>query len=364
LSDDLLEGVDVNSPEGFSAALGRLVEAQAPEAPAVEEPAATEESAPEGQPRTALGQFAKLAAETPEVPQEGAASPAAQEETYSDPEVAALLARYGGNVEAALKEAAGAQSVIGRQGNELGELRSRLEQIESKVEAPAPTPEREIPIPGAASPEREALEDFVAENGGEKAMRWVVDNRPELINTALELWAEEDPVPAAAFAGRMAAFEAAQQFQAQQPAVAQPDPAKGIEEGLAKAVSTVKAERSDWSDIQGHLDATLEDPNNSLIAEAVVSSDPNRQLQGVRALANLARARALADATAQATQTASETATAAKQGAWVASGSLRPASEGQPESPGASKEAAISDFQKRILDAGTTSVLGAMERQG
>lgn len=345
---DLPEGVDLDTDEGFGAALAAL--AGGGEAPAVEEPAAQEESTPEGQPRDEQGRFA---AEAPpaEVPQEGAASPAAQEESTTDPWAdapEALRSEY----ERVKREAAEAQSLIGRQGNELGTLRQEIEQVKARLETPA-TPTTPPPVPGTASPDVEAVEAMVSDQGGQAAMNWVANNRPDLIDATLEAWAIEDPVAAAAFAGRMAAYEAMQEYQ---PAAAP----NNVEANFQQGMATVRSERSDWEAIKDHLNPALEEAP-AIIRNNVMSEDAATQLEALRGLAEIARYRALAQATGQAIETRQAEAVAGKQAATVVSGSLRPAPERQPTGPDADKAEALKAFQDRILGAGVTSVLDALE---
>lgn len=344
---DLPEGLDLDTDEGFGAALAAQVDRS--ETPVVEEPAAEEEST-QGLPRDDQGRFAPVAQS--EEPVEGAAPTEAQEET-PDPWAEAppeLRAEY----ERVKREATEAQSLIGRQGNELGELRQKVEGVEARLEAKPEGPPPAIPTATA----NEEVEEFVAEHGGRAAMEWVVENRPDLIDTTLKAWAEEDPGEAAIFAGRLAAFEAAQ---AAAPAPA--EPVDDRQQQLSNAIVTLQTEVKDWEAIKPHLMPALEDASTpTLIKEAVADPDPKRQLEGVRALAEFARSRALAAATAQATSERGEQVAASKTAAQVASGSLRPAPTREPSSQEPSEN--IKTFYERILSAENTSDLSsAIERR-
>ena len=349
---EVLPESDVNTLDGFSAAL-----AAAAGVPA--EPEATqEESAPEGQPRDDSGRFAP-AAQVAEVPEEGAAPPAPEEET-PDP-YAWVPEEHRADFDRIVRENQEAQSLIGRQGNELGDLRSRLDRLEQPQAQQAPPP-----VPGAPNEEIEALEDYIDANGGAQAFRWAAENREDLIEPALDAWvraAADDPEDlsrAVATRARYEAALAAQRFAPQ----AQPAAEPTWEDNLPEALSVLQAERKDFDGIKGHLGAALEDEATPLsVKKMVMNTDPETQLDGMRVLAQYARDRALAQATAEAQQGRTDQVTAARTAAQVATGSLRPsAPEGQPATKEGVGEDGLTDFQRRILKAdGISSVLDHIE---
>jgi len=96
----------------------------------VEEEVAPEDSAEEEIP-------ADVGIEPEEESQEPAPDAEAEEEIFLDltPETEAYLAKYGGDLNKALKAAHDAQSLIGRQGNELGDVRSELQALRAEIQA-------------------------------------------------------------------------------------------------------------------------------------------------------------------------------------------------------------------------------------
>lgn len=132
---------DVNTPGGFEAALGRAVSGEVEQA----EPSEAE-TPDEGQP----------------APDEGDDAEEAPEET-----AAQWRTRY--------EEA---QRLIGRQGQELGELRSWAAQAEVAPQAP---PQQ---LAGPLD-----LEALVEENGGQKVIDWAIDNNPDTIEDVARIWA-------------------------------------------------------------------------------------------------------------------------------------------------------------------------------
>jgi hypothetical protein len=360
---DLHQGgeIDVNTDDGFNAALAAAV-GGAEETPAEPVAPVAEESAPT-QPRNELGQFTELAAQ-PEVAPEGAASPEPVEEATTPDPLAEYLGRFGDDpraaLEAALREKDEAQSLIGRQGNELGELRKLSEQVarlEGKAEA---QPQARPEVPGSNTADIEALEEMVANSGPQATMGWVVENRPDLIEATISAWASEDPVAAARFAAR---YEANLAFGESQQA--QPNQSDEFVESLRRerqlgeGIAHLKSSRSDWEAIKNHIGPTFQDANTpDIIKQAVVDLDPAKQLQGLTALAEIARARALAEATGAAVAERTAQVQAAKTAAQVATGSLRPAPEHKPADDARSD--AVKAFQERMMAPETTSVLSGL----
>lgn len=161
-----------------------------------------------GQPRDEHGRFARV--ETPEVDEHSreaeleAEEQAAEQPTDDDP-VERLLAKYNGDVGAALKAAADAQALIGRKESErsaaeqeLQELRARLEQLEQGREQ---QPQVARPITEA---DIERL-DTMAMSSNPADARAAIEEAGRLDPTGMlsqrvyETWASVSPGPATAF---------------------------------------------------------------------------------------------------------------------------------------------------------------------
>lgn len=329
----------------------------------------------EGQPRDEGGRFTPAAPasaeETPAAgPEEG--QPAAEEEAAANPALAALLEQHGGNPEAALEalvqERENAQSLIGRQGSQLGELRSELDQLKGYVEALGNQPTQTPDLPLVNDDIVEGLETLHEQRGARGMMEWVIENRPELIETAEQVWAAEDPVTAAGFRARREAFQvlgSQEQAPATQP---QYDPvieSMRQERALGNTIDQARADlgisEQDWPAVRDHITAAFEDENtSSLIKKAVVSPDPGQQLEGMKNLMQVARARAAAAATADATSQASAAAAQAaadrKKAATVVTSALRPAGAAQPAQGEQTSEERKSAFKQALLATEVTSV--------
>ena len=107
---------------------------------------------------------------------------------YPD-EVQSFLAKYDGDVEKALKAAVHAQSKIGEQGAEIGELRRMVQEIADRPEPKAP-----------ASPYvPQDLQAAIEDNPGQVA-QWALQNeQPQAYEAALTEWYDTDPKAASRF---------------------------------------------------------------------------------------------------------------------------------------------------------------------
>jgi hypothetical protein len=216
----------------------------------------------------------------------------------------------------------------------------------------------------------EQLESLYERFGARGMMERVIESRPDLIDTAIEVWHADDPLSAQRFAVR---YDMALNETTQAPAQAAADPVmEGIRQQaiFTQAVDTARASLSindeEWATLRDHVIPTFEDAGtSSLIKKAIVSDDAATRQEGMEALLQLARGRAIsakgAEATAEAQSTAQAEAAARKAAAQVTTGSLRPA-ERQPSSEMTSEERQ-EKFRQSLLDTETTSVEEGL-RQG
>lgn len=177
-------------------------EAPAPEVtgepPAAETAAETEPEAP-----------AAPAAEA--VEPEAPAVPATHELTVDDPEVQAYLEKFGGDPAKALQAAVEAQRLLGRQGQELGELRSLVEQGFQTLE------QRQA---AAAQPQYDpdALEGWFAENPSkipEIAAAAYYRGDEFLLDQAIVAWEEVDKAGARRFERQISVAQARAELHAE-----------------------------------------------------------------------------------------------------------------------------------------------------
>lgn len=386
---DVNEGLtsDVDSDAGFMAALAEAANVEVPEG-RLEQLASEDRSISRGledgrgeQPRDDQGRFAARESEAQESsegesdtdPAEGQSE---AEEPGVDPAVTTLLEQHGGDANAALAalltERTNAQSLIGRQGNELGETRERLARLEGQLETLIESGTSPSGLPGLDADDEtvEQLESLYERFGARGMMDRVIEARPDLIETAIEVWNADDPLAAQRFAVR---YDRALEQERQPAAAVQADPfIDGLRQQAVFSQAVDEARQSlsigeeEWTALRDHVIPAFEDAStSSLVKKAIVSDDADDRRQGMEDLLQIARARAVSakttEAAAQATQTAAEEAAARKAAATVTTGSLRPA-ERQP-GEATTKEEAVAAFHKSLLDTETTSVEEGL-RQG
>lgn len=333
-----------------------------------------EESAPRERPRDEKGRYAPAAqSEEPAEEEVAPTEEAETEEEQVDPSLAQLLERHGGDpnvaLQAVLRERDEAQSLIGRQSAEVGEVRKTLEQqqrqLQELMQRPQ-TPQTPPPLPGAGN-EVEALENLYEQQGGRQMMNWVVNNRPDLIESAEEVWAADDPLNATGFRSARIAYEITNAREAQAPQAPQQDrfvESLRMERQLSDSVRQVKemTDPAEWTLIRPHMEGLVEDTTvPEIIRKAAFSSDPSTQVQGIQALAQIARGRAIQAATEEAKKETAVATTAKKKLAGVATGSLRPVAERKPSEgePQTSEEIAKA-FHAALLGTETTDVFAGL----
>jgi hypothetical protein len=384
---------DVNTDAGFNASLAATAAVQSGEEPDAEKLSeALEglrqgdrsverglEESPQGQPRDERGRFTEPAAPTePEVPKEGAA-PQTDEGGEQDP-LESFLSRYAGNREnaeevarAAAKEAEEAQSLLGRQGNEVGDLRKqnqdlieRLARLEGRLEAQPqqqPAPQPQVPVT------YEQLDEMIAGPdgdgaGGQQAWIWAANNRPDLLGDVLEIWKDYDAYNAAVTRVRYEQNLARLQEERAQPKEEpKPDPLLAElhqQRSLEGAVESVRSRMNegDWNLIKEHLIPVLTaEETPVLIKNMIASTDQATQEQGISVLVELAKGRVVASALARDERKAE--VNEVKKKTAIATGSQRPAGSSGSSTANVSdlsKEERHQEFVRRIFEAPTKSV--------
>ena len=192
----------------MKASLGRA-EAPAEEAETVEEPEQTPEEVdtPEGQPEPEVPAEPEPEPE-PEAPEADTPAVSVDDELTIEitPEVQEYLDKYGGDLNEALRAAASAQTLIGRQGNELGDVRRELEGLRQRLdseqyqyEAPPQPYQTYLPDPEEADEqEMAAAYSSLAHEALERA-------DGDTMQRAVEAWKDLDPFGASVFVGQLQA---------------------------------------------------------------------------------------------------------------------------------------------------------------
>lgn len=281
-----------------------------------------------------------------------------------DPNITALLAKHGGDPVAALAELndrfTNAQSVIGRQGNELGQVRQEIAELRGELRGVTSSISS-----SAAQVTTDDISEMISSRGGANVAMWAIQNGDDaLVEATIREWAKQNELEGEstfeplAFRQDWLAFKASQN--APKPTEDAPtrDPyAARLEqqEQMSGALGVLQAQSPDWETFAPHLMTALENSPKAVL-EMVTSQDPQVQLDGMSLVADRARviAASKAVATTTATEEASRAAAERKRAATVASGSLRPVEERQTEEQ--SSEQRVAAFKAALLATETTSV--------
>ncbi|MBI3936401.1 MAG: hypothetical protein HY323_05445 [Betaproteobacteria bacterium] len=245
------------------------------------------------------------------VPKDAAAS-AAEAEAKADsgePDaVEAYLAKYGGDRDQALRAAVEAQSTIGRQAFELGELRKTLDTLNERL-SPAEPEEPAVQI-------NQSTVDWFDEQSDQNpaaAAVWALENDPSgvLYGRALDAWHERAPRQAAAFERSLELSQLRSEFEqrlSDQTRPLQEQASKaGIAGAWAEARNTIPDLDSYGSQI---LEAAKEAPD---AATGLRSDDPADRVKAIRALYYMAKGMTADAVSTRAAEAAAEDAAAARQ---------------------------------------------------
>jgi hypothetical protein len=358
--------LDVNSDAGFNARLAAKVageegvsdEAKAAIARLAETDADVQSGLTYGEeshPRDEHGRFIPKEEPVAETVEEEGAAPADEEREPEEEDPWAVQYRE-------------AEKLIGRQGNELGELRQALQEerearlkLEGRVEA---TP--------AAAPvqfDREQLEERISGpngdgSGGESAWAWAANvGDRDLLETVAEIWGEYQPFHAARRWNDFERYLAEYEREAQAPEAPAPDPRLQqivAERQFGEAFSAARtevglADEAQWNVVREHVEEALTSARPRVL-KMIDSSDPQEQQEGIEIILDTAKSRAIAQGVKQVADEVQAEKVVAKKAASIATGSLRPAKERQPASPEVTREEALKRFKTSILEAETASV--------
>lgn len=298
---------------------------------------------------------------TDPTPEDGGTGTEAQPEGI-DPEVQAVLDRFGGT-EGLVKAFNESQQHISRQGNELGDLRQRVEAVEAQS-APAPA------APFFMSQElADQIENAVEIHGGlPVVVEAARSGNPQVYEAAIEAWGAVEPFAAARFDAQyqqqLAAIQAEQAGPAPEAQVLEE---LRMERSLIQAADAAESKYEDWTALgeenaQGvPFIAAAMDAVDPIIQQLVLdASDPVKQAAGIDVVVQYARALKY-----QHEQSLTPEQQAAKMAervaAGVVTGALAPGGEGgtSPNVSGESDE--IQAFKKRLLETPTTSIIDGLK---
>lgn len=338
MSNVIPEPLDVNTPDGFSAALAAKLGGD-PNAP-VPGPSGSDPTAP-----------------APAAPAVAPAPPAVGDDDFMEvaDEWVPLLERYGGDINEVFKALNEAQSTIGRQGNDLGkenaDLRRRIEALES-----GGRPAQAVPL-GIITPELEQqLEASFEDHQNPSALMYqIVSAYPgdtNIYEAAIKAWGQTDP---------FSALRYDQMYRAELEKITSPVVADSTiqdikqERNLMAAGEAAAVKYPDWATLETVIDKAYARVDAS-VRSMIVSDDAAQRAAGMDILVQYARVdKAALDA---APASATDPLAASRVAAQVATGS-------QSGTVGTPDEAAerVKQFKETTFGVPSTSIAAELARQ-
>lgn len=239
-----------------------------------------------------------------------------EQQTDQDPEVSEFLNRYGGDVTAALRAAYHIDSLRGKQANELGEMRQKLEELSSRL------PEPQTPAPPPY--DEDEWDDRVLENPHEAAafalQTYGLGSRP--YERAMSQWAELDPRSATRFETSVLLHQERQQMQQMYEQTMTPLRQQYTAQQTAAAYHQVGREYGDLDQYAEAMHRIAE--QNPEIVAGLSTGTPDSVQRVIRNLYFAAKGEALATGGNPAQQSAQQNADAAKLAATVSTATSSP----------------------------------------
>lgn len=203
----------------------------------------------------------------------------------ADPDLEKYLERFGGDVDKALRAAVEADRMIGRQGQQMGELQKQLRELQESLSQP-PEPQ----APQITQETVDWFDDQIASRGPQAAAVWALQNDPAgpdgvFYGRAMEAWFDESPREAAAFQTRVEVVRATHALQAQQLPLYE----QAAKQEFAAAWRSLQAEIPDLADpaiAESMLKAAEEAPE---VLSGLQSGDPDDRKRVIRTLYRLAK---------------------------------------------------------------------------
>jgi hypothetical protein len=252
-----------------------------------------------------------------------------------DDDVKAYLAKYGGDLKAALRGAAEAQSLIGKHGLEIGELRKELESLTSSLV------DEDVPLDAGT------LSWFgqQVENNPQAAVMWALQNAPALYPQAMEAWIDAEPYQAISLHTRLAVAQAQNEIRDEMAPVADETQTQQFHRAWAE----VARAHPDLNKLEQQIvEAAQSSP--AIVRELQTGTAESKKavLEQLYYLAKGRSAETLAAAAQEIAQETQEASRQAKKEATVASASSRPASRGEKTN--------VDRFKEALLETPSTSV--------
>ena len=257
--------------------------------------------------------------------------------SFKDPAIKSYVDKFGGDLSAALRSAVEAQSLIGRQGSELGELRKEVEEMREVVNRPTPFDEDSFRSMIEEDPQQAVY--AAAKRGDEYAF-----------DSALAAWYEVDPRSASRFERELEFQRFRTEMQEAIRPIAEPVREQTMRHLAAQAKVDLERQYSDFGEV---LSSVTEDEVAGLDTQSMrelSAQNPKAALELVYRWVKAGRStREHEDA-----ERAREEAREAKKDSYVASSSSRPATETKDN---------LEKFKEFMLSPEPTSVIQGLRKE-
>lgn len=359
------DGLEIGTDDGavdeaFAAAFRRAdgtdTETTTEEATPDEESSA----AAEGQPRDEQGRFTPevtdLEGEVEEKEQEGEQEQESPAASTGDPLVDEFLAKYDGDIEKAVKAAAHQNALLGRQADEVGQLRQQLEELRQQVAAPQQRPPV-VPITAEVVEELDSL----AVSNPQAALTRVAqlgDPTGQLTERVMDVWFATNPRQASAFQASLIAQQTEARVRAELQPIAEREAQSAEERAFVEAWNAAAERAPDLNELAPTIKEVL-DERPALAKTILSTTDAAERAELLLAAREIAAARSgvkSSEIRRIAEKQQADEAAAAKKAATLA----RPSAVGSQ--PGvADKELTEADRIKAgLLGAASTSILDGL----
>ena len=341
---------DVNSQEGFDKALAAKLGKDLPDGYVPAQSTSISDGLTFGAERPRdpeTGRF--LPDQKPETPE--APAPPEALEAPAAPEAPAVPTAEE-RLAALEKQLQDSQEMIGRQAQEIGQLRQQPVQ-----QQPAQ------PIPYVSQEQAEQVYSWVEQAGFKDAMLWTIQNNPSMHDVVLQAGRDMDLPEAREYEINLRVQEALMAQQARQPQAPAEDPfvtQLKTGEAMKAVVAKIKGDTPDFAQLQPNVQKALQE--HSMLADLVASGEAEKMEQGLRLATGVARGYAASELAAAAAREAGarteqrqqeKVAAGAATGSATLGGGVGQTGEAPTQEQ---RDEAIASFKKAIMEAPGTSI--------
>lgn len=257
--------------------------------------------------------------------------------SFKDPAIQQYVEKFGGDLSAALRSAVEAQSLIGRQGSELGDLRREVDQMREAISVPPPL-------------DQESFQALIEEDPQQAVYAAAQRGDQYAFDSALASWYEVEPRAAARFERELELTRFRAEMQEAIRPIAEPVREQTMRQLAAQAKMDLERQYQDFGDILGSVTEEEVAGIDTQVMRELSAQNPKAALEVIYRWVKAGRSsREREDA-----ERAREQAREEKKDAYVASSSSRPAQETKDN---------LDKFKEFMLSPEPTSVIHGLTRE-